>query len=182
MLTEFQQAVLAEPPILLKRQLLPFSIGHYFLLDALNSPFIESGQVTLADCLLLIGVCSRNFMDAVAFVQSLSDPTTKQLFASWGTDCGVVNVAELAKTIELYLKHFGSAPDFWEEDDSKPARLPLCLVLTTALMGKLHFNHDAAWNFPLGQAIWYAVATAEDAGERVVTDDEASLLEKAKGL
>lgn len=66
--TRFHDSLLLSPPILLGERLRPLSIGHHLILTRIRSPFILGGPVRLDDCLLLIGICRRNFVAARAWI------------------------------------------------------------------------------------------------------------------
>ena len=72
---QFYNVLISEPNPALGVPLRPLTVGHHAILTALRSPFLHGGAPTLDDCLLAIGICSRSFPEARAWIL---DPAAMQ--------------------------------------------------------------------------------------------------------
>jgi hypothetical protein len=59
----FFQALMVTPPVVCGRRLLPYSIGHEYVLRRVGSPFIVGGDPRREDVLTAIAVCSRTMAE-----------------------------------------------------------------------------------------------------------------------
>lgn len=176
MVETFLQSVIAQPPVILTRRLRPFSVGHFTLLRALDSPFALGGTVHLKDALLALEICSRSFEDARAWLHEATLESVARESAEQGKRSGPVDLHDLVGRIDKYMRLYTSVPKFWRSGQESQSKLPESLILVSVLMGKCGMSESAAWSCPYGMAVWYVTA-ANERGEAIVSEDEQYVID-----
>lgn len=184
MLPAFANAFLVRPPSVLGVRLLPFSLGHAYILDATESPFAMHGEkpVGLSDLCMAVQVCSRPFRDALEFCMTGAGVDAEV----WATECAGANLADETATFCRYLGSYHTLPKRWSKQGDKPARAPWMLQLAAAVMGDGALCGQAmedALNMPLSEALILTAARAAYQGdESIMSETEAQAVEQLKAM
>ena len=154
------KSVLAAPPVICGRRLLPFSLAHSFTLSRLKSPFAVGGAVEFSDLILALEICSRTFAElpeliaSPAFARHVARKSQRWFFR--------FDIA--LASFNTYHADFSEAP---ARKAGKGAKLksPLEFYLATLLMNEFGFAEAAAWDCSLARACCYSATWAERQGD-----------------
>lgn len=165
---------LIKPGVVLRKKLQGFSLGHAFLLEAMESPFMRGGNITLGDLAVAVLVCSMPFAKARKY---LMRPASKlQRDAEWwGFWCrlrGFDFLTEVEK-FKDYIGAYSEFPDAYHKQATKRHKtaLPQSIRLAWCLMGKM--PEADVWACPMSRALAYYTAEAEFNGQEFMTEEEA---------
>lgn len=178
--------------------LLPYSLSHLLVLEAVDSPLLQHGErVEVPDLVLAVRLCSQPQFPVVprrtAFrlrdqIWRVALETNKPLFY------------RESKKLLGYLKDHSSFPEFWDDagnvkDDrdthdpaksttsdvpaSRPASGPYILSQAVAVLQAFpQFSEERVWTMSLGTLSWYYGQYLESKGiRRIWSDEEAELTE-----
>jgi hypothetical protein len=134
---------------LLGRRLRPFSLWHVLLLQALDSPFIKGGSISLFDLKTAIGICSLRYRNS----------KIKRPWFPFKVGVGALR-QEVARFVE-YVEDYLSKPEYtvipWDTKHTGPAPVPVTPpphIIATAF----NVAHGAritigeAWDLPIGES------------------------------
>jgi len=151
-------------PKIYGRQLLPFSLGHCFLLDMLESPFIHGGKIVLDDLVLASFICSKSFEENIYLLENQNQFAV--MVAEWGR-LGADNISsekqpkpfEYQRELEIfqaYIGFYSVFPRRTPETITAEQRIPWQVKLAWKLLGK--FSEKEIYDMPLPKAITYYTA------------------------
>lgn len=171
----FHAAALDQPPLILGQRLRPLAIGHYSLLSAIASPFIEGGQANLGDCLIAFAICYRTFEEAREWVWTLQTGKPDISLTALGGKAGMPDLSTLITLMDRHVRSgLRNYPRIAQVEHSRRIRLPLDCYLVSMLMRYCHMTESAAWNTPLALAGWYVIgAKGED--DMIWTDQDRDM-------
>jgi hypothetical protein len=169
---------LIRPGKVLRKKLQDFTLGHAFLLEALESPFMVGGQVGLGDLAVAVLVCSKTFAKAREFLM-LPPPLLIKKAQRLGWLCrlrGVKLDHEMSEFRE-YMSAYVDTPEPWKKkgQSSNDSCLPLSVRIVWCLMERM--SEEEAWNCPMSRAFGYYTANAEHNGQEFMSEKEAVKLE-----
>ena len=95
---------LIKPGKVLRKRLRDFSLGHAYLLEALESPFMVGGKVGLGDLAVAVLVCSKTFAKAREFLM-LPPPSIVKHAERWGFWCRLLGV-KLDREMEQFKEYY----------------------------------------------------------------------------
>ena len=173
------QAVwLIKPGRVLYKKLQDFTVGHAFLLEAMDSPFMKGGKITIFDLAVAVLLCSMPFRKARAILQR-PPYFLSRLATRWGLYCrlrGFKIGDEIQKFMD-YISAYTEMPEIWvdKKKKGKKSAVPFSLRLAWTLMSKM--DEEEAWNCPLVRALGYYTAEAEFNGAEFVTEEQDKLIE-----
>lgn len=165
---------LISPGVVLHKKLQDFSVGHAFLLEALESPFMVGGKVGFNDLVVAVLVCSMSFAKARKY---LMRPLSKiQRDAKiWGLWCRIRGIDPKAEmtAFSTYVSAYTESPDPWKKQGEKGREscLPVSVRLAWCLMSSM--SEDEAWNCPMARALSYFTAYCEYNGQDFMTEKQA---------
>lgn len=179
------QALFLQPPKICGKQLLPFSVGHYFLLRNLNSPYIKGGIPTYNDLLMAILICSMSFETCQKIL--VYNPKMWK-WSLWFLRWQLINLETAEKSLKQYLSEYICTPEHWEYvkgEDIKPVDpygCPLEFHIVRVLCSIYNMNTEKAWNTPYGLARCYYDTWAEsDRGDiSVISEHQFNLIKGGK--
>lgn len=151
-----------------------FSLWHLFLLQAIDSPFVRLGEVTLFDLLTAVGICRLRFDDSRIVRPRVGLVSGFRLARKDG----------LRREVVRFLNYTGDylqKPEYCihprEVPGAPPApkriAAPELLTLTADIMGWCHAPERWVWELPPGRAYWYRSMAQRHMGADVdFLDDE----------
>lgn len=151
-------------------RLRPFCIGHRLILEAcensLLNPFAEPSRVDLAQAVL---VCSRPFDEAqpagVLYRLKLIRLATRKM-----------DLLSEAEKFRAYVEQGSQFPVLKPGDGGRSPGGPFLLRLVQWIMS-IGYSEQAAWNRPLGAAVWEWATYFEDKGSlKIQNQSEADFV------
>lgn len=175
----FFQSIACQPPRICGRQLLPFSVAHEYFLKALESPYAIGGEISKADVLLAVDVCSRDWASNAARLFGQTSPATA--WSKLGRRWMRFDLTTADKSLRTYIADFSACPEHWESDiRGASLRAPWEFHLVRILMQHCGMTECEAWNCPLARARCYADAIGEANGDKtLVSAEEQAAMEGA---
>jgi len=165
---------LIRPGVILRKKMQDFTVGHAFLLEALESPFMLGGMVHFNDLVVAALICSMPFSKAREY---LMRPLFKmqrdvQRWALWCRFCRLDADEEMA-AFKNYISAYVDSPEPWKKQGkaSKESAIPLSIRMAWVLMERM--TEDEAWNCPMSRALGYYTAYAEYNGQEFMTERDA---------
>ena len=164
---------LIRPGRVLRKNLRDFSLGHAYLLEALESPFMVGGRVGLGDLAVAVLVCSQTFSKAREFLM-LPPPLLIKKANHWGWWCRLLRTdmdAEMEK-FKDYMNAYTETPDAYEDDKKKgnESTIPTSARIAWTLMERM--TEQEAWNCPMSRALAYYTTQAEYNGQQFFTENQ----------
>ena len=164
---------LIKPGTVLRKRLRDFSLGHAYLLEALESPFMVGGKVGLGDLAVAVLVCSKTFAKAREFLM-LPPPLLIKKAERWGWWCRLMGVKldhEMAE-FKNYILAYTETPEAFEAKGKKgrDSAVPMAVRIAWQLMDRM--SEDDAWNCPMSRALTYYTSQAEYNGQEFLTERE----------
>jgi hypothetical protein len=179
----FLASVFATPPVILGKQLLPFSCAHASFLYAIESPYMIGGSLTPDEICIAIWICSLKFEEIQCRIGKDVNVVSSE-FKEWVSSfLGVHKINDANESFQQYLEQHLRAPERWKKKESKPSKSPWPLTIATNLMRELKFSEEKAWNLSMPLALWYFAAIAEANGdESLITEQEKEAAEKLRSM
>ena len=187
MLIKFAKGLLlknCEQPTVLGCRLLPFSLGHCFILRVLGNRYVtggEDGSVSLDDMITFAVVCSRTWasIGKILFNGGLK----KEVFLLGSKNKKTLVAAENQKII-TYINEYMDFPEHWhkeKEEKSSMLRSPWEMYLVYRLSKNIGKPIDECWDLPVNYAKCWNDIAAEIEGDRSLVDEtEAAIIEAQK--
>lgn len=179
----YSAMVLAEPPTVLGRRLVPFSLGHAHILEAVGSPFLGNGGASLSDLIVAALICSRPAFSMERFTITLGPELEKECTA-WGKKQRNADFDGDARKFAEYVSAHTHAPRRWGAGGST-LRIPWTLALYWRVSGGVVSAEMErhVWNMPVPFAVAYASAASATAGDdSLMSDDELEAARKLKAM
>ena len=167
----FFQTAYCQPPKVLGRQLLPFSLSHVLLLKGLQNGFILHGSGTRQELFTAVLVCSRTHRE-----------NGKRLFG------GLLPILRLAlwsalwtdKQIEIetlrfktYLSDYCTTPEHWESSEGTGGfRAPWQNHFVLCLCDHYNCTRESAWNTSVSEARCLYDTWAETQGDKTLISEQ----------
>lgn len=176
MLKPYLYALLAVPPKVLGKQLVPLTLGHCWILDTLNSPLIRGGQIELADILLCVIVCSMPWRHALDVLQY---DRLEQRAEELGAQATELDIHSARHELVKYISYYAQAPERQNTTSTQMGvTVPwyFCLIISLFRLG---FDEERAWNCEVGKALCYqAAASYMDGDKSLLSDSQIAQLER----
>lgn len=182
MLDAYKLAFSQTPPTVLRRGLLPFTLGHAYLLDAGENSFaIDSKKpVELFDLFPAVHLCSIGFREGVQFLAGTVDAS------EWAEACKAdgLDLAQEAVNFRDYINASLTIPKRKTSGQPSKCRAPWQLQLAAGLCDGGPLTMDAwtaAMDTPLSEAfVMLAARQAFQGDESLIGEDDASVLDFVK--
>ena len=177
-------AFLLRPGRVLDKDLHPFTVGHAFLLESINSPYFHGGKRTKEDLLIAVMICSQSFEDASLFIVQPPADLKKQV-KKWGryASAGRTGLDLDGSQFEKYIQEYSRMPDRWIDPDpvkamkSHDSAFPSTMRVAWNLMSHGVSEKDA-YNMPYNRALQYYGIEVESNGGRYVTSEEDAVIDE----
>jgi hypothetical protein len=174
----YLNALFLSPPVILGRQLLPYSLAHIAFLRSIESPFYTGKPAAINDLVVAAFVCSH----AWPFPFLSQDPEALgRACAEWGESLGPVDFQSNLAAFWRYIREYsamplrGTPPD---ADEIIQEYVPWMFTIAFFLMNDLRCSEVEAWNKPVGRAFTYATVKAVLRGDNtLVSEEEISIKE-----
>ena len=164
---------LIRPGKVLRRKLQDFTVGHAYLLEALESPFMLGGRVAFYDLVVAVLVCSMPFVKARKYLMRPLSKIRRDA-ERWGFACRVRGFKMDAEIAEFknYICAYHDMAEPYEKQGGKKSKtaLPESVRVAWCLMDRM--SEDEAWNCPMSRALTYYTAMAEFNGQEFMTEKE----------
>lgn len=161
------------PPLILRRQLLPFSPFHGLLLEAADSPYLAGGPKSIDDAILGAWVCSHSFADG--YLGTMDFPSIR----AWSKKCRRLKPLVTARALDDFAEYITASlqrPERWPDGKEKPSRAPIWWLLATFAQSRLHMTEEAAWDCSVMKLLCYLVCRNEAEGDTSLMSDYESMM------
>ena len=165
----YTYALLAVPPKVLGRQLLPLSLGHCWLLDTLQSPLIKGGKIELSDIVLATIICSHEWRIALDLIQ-YDKLEAKGIELGNGVSEADLPIAK--RELLRYFDYYAKAPERSSSgnDGKMGTVVPWYFCIVVSLL-RLNFSEEKAWSCEVGKALCYQTTAAYMDGDKSILSD-----------
>lgn len=159
----YLQRSIVRPPVVFRRQLLPLSLGHVALLQALVHPVLERKWLELseADLMVLTWVCSLDYETAKDRLRS----------GAWENDLAKLkrknqrtNIESARADLSEYFKFFSTLVPRLQKAPT-PARTPWYQAIFAALQKNTNGSFSEVWNMAIPEAVELCAALAVNEGD-----------------
>ena len=131
------------PFVVAGKLLAPFTLYHWRTLDALDSPFIGGGPISIPDIVIFLAICmmrNRSEIDELLtgdFEKELSDLTR-----------GISDIdnAETCTDVKAYLDYYRDKPVRESPKENTPCRAPVWGMLKSYLVEFCGYTNIEAWD------------------------------------
>ena len=179
----------AEPHIVLRLKLLPYSPGHEINLCAINSPFVTGAEGRLDDFFTAVLLCAHSFEEGQKLIRR---PNKVRSFCwLWGLLLRIgwkpdMFHAELSR-FRGYLSTGSWSPDtnrvVSRHVQMRTLKAPRVWRLVPFLCAHLGLTESQALNFPIARANAYYAAMADKAGDiDLIGEEDNDLLDYLKKI
>ena len=153
-------------------KLQPFCAGHWFFLEAIESPLVVGGEVGGVDLLLAANLCRQKVSKNTNFLPLVKKPSLSSIFflSKNGLDAEIENWS-------AYIRETAGGPARLQMEGpgkKSSAPSPLSLVANALSMG---IPEDRAWTMPISFLRAYSDVSAEINGAKIAfeLDDREEL-------
>lgn len=179
----FMQAVLSPAPVIMGIQLRPMSVGHSYLLAAVQSPFAVGGKVDRADLATAVIICAHDWdagrallfgedgrlaeesSDLGEIVHEITADMTDAERDEWFT-------SEL-DAFDRYMEIARDIPDHFSNGQERSYRAPWeWHAVRLMCQNGLAADRSAAWNTPLNEAMCWRSVVVEHMGDDSIEKQE----------
>jgi hypothetical protein len=170
----YAKAFFSRPPTVFGLALRPFSIGHSFLLEAIENPVAMGLPYSPQDAAVFAAVCSLPFAEAWALLND-QDAGRAKMEALGEANQGADWRAECAKIDEYFQSACDCIPERWEKDGDGDVRVPIQLAFFHVLRGTAPITPELEaqlWDMPYGRAMIYAAVSGWAKGDETLMTQE----------
>ena len=142
-------------------KLLPFSLGHCYLLSSLDSPFVKGGLINEEDIYLVRFVLSRPYFKALQDIGSEQYAALKMLEVAEFWDDIFKNMAKYVELINSHIGWYSTAPlrnDLMNAGKTKTLKCPWQVYLAVSLSSALSTPIKEVWEMSLNECFAYKAA------------------------
>lgn len=155
----FIEAAEPRPHRVLGLELLPFTIGHFLLLQRHGSVFVAQGggHIGIDDLLLAALICSQTYEEAKGALRSRWLPLFTKF---WGWRSRKANIFAEVAAMKDYMAALENTPDIVVDLTADgqarggSSGTPWINKLKVFLMADLHVSHAEAMDYPIVEAQW----------------------------
>jgi hypothetical protein len=159
------------PPIILGRQMKPFSSAHLMMLEFVASPLLSDlSKAQPADLLLALYVCGQSWPFSWLETSGLRAEVKawkNKNAAPWNY------AATLAQWLDYFRSYMAAPERVHKPDESASAKAPVPIRLVTWLLRTLRVSEERAWNMPICLAMAYKAGCDALDGDESLLDDDA---------
>lgn len=149
---------------LLGRVLLPFSLRHRLILEAMDHPLLTEGKQIKPDDLLIAAIV----LSGDSTEDCLKEPTIMDFFRSWLLNHSEEYFLYCWEGMKVHLQEGSSYPLIFQKEQEKDGARGLdwrCMIL--AILVKHGLDHERVLSMPECQAVWLYTALAIAEGGKV---------------
>ena len=153
----------AEPcPIVMGLRLVPYSVGHSLVLHRLQSPLVVGGEVSKADLMHGVLICSQPVLESLKAMRS---PFRGLMFKLWAKKTSALSFDSEFEKWNAWMASQSTAPEILTKPGLKrslsmpwPERMLACCL-------DLGLNEETVLSMPIGDAERLVLARAETHGD-----------------
>lgn len=175
----YADAFFSSPPKILGLNLKPLTLGHAFVLLAIESPYItDRKEPEIGDLFAAVWICSHDWTESR---DSLVADTFKTDCITWcNTQADLTEPDPDIKSFRNYLETYMQVAPRYEtfikngepvNPSRKSVRVPWPLAAAWVLMSRM--SEDVAWNMPIVKAFAYLAADSMFDETLIVDDGES---------
>ena len=133
-----------------------------------DSPLILGGEITDADVLMAVLVCSDNRADQLSTLATFQRSRVFRAVCA----CLVLTYDMERETSRLikYVESFTESPDFFTSGPSKRSAIPIPFNVVASLLMHMNIDEDRAWDMPFSLALCYRGAIMEANGVEILDE------------
>lgn len=163
-------ALLKQPPRIMGRQLLAFSLSHSFILERAGNPYWASGACTGAALVEALDICSRTWEENAAWFDRPKFRGLKRLALAFHRKQSATAHAEFV----AYLNDYAASTTREQSGEGRDMVSPWQFRIAAFLIAH-GFTESQAWNMPMVRALCYFDAHDElEGATNLVEEDTAS--------
>jgi len=184
MIPAYAKAFFGERHTVFGLPLRPFSIGHSFLLEAIENPVAMGLPYSAQDAAVFAKVCSLPWVEALALLKDWQAQAAN--VEAWGAACAGMDIqAECAKVDAYFSEAMDCIPPRWEKErDKSECKVPIQLAFFLILKGEQAITPEleaVLWDTPIAKAAIYAAAAGWAKGDdSLMTEAELRLVDQLK--
>ena len=171
---------LARPKNVLGIDLVPLTLGHVYILYAVDSPFVTGEPYAKDDFIFAVYLCSRDWRESIGLIQ-LIDKTglPDDDFVKWSNTLNLYDESAKESLADYFSDYLKSPERFQKGDGNSTIKSPRVFYTAISLMHYLRLSEDQAWNMPVVKALSYLATMGEILGDTdLISDLEAQLINK----
>lgn len=147
------------PPRVLRLRLRPLTLGHIYVLNCVESPFVsEHGEITEADFFIAVFVCSQKWQDAE---RALNSRWLGSFVRVWKFFTRKKSMVRQLTRFQAYLSEGLRAPKFKNKLDAEELESPWFWRLMAFLLSEMHLSESDSMDCRVWRANALYAAYAE---------------------
>ena len=168
-------AFLIKPGRVLGRKLKPLTLRHYWILEAVNSPYVWNQAPAYKDMVFAVFILS--FPAGLGIWLLMHPRILAFLFDLWGRKHKSLAIESDLADFAEYWKAYTARPSPYvsKGSTSRESCLPVSVKIAWAIMGKV--GERQAWSMPLPLASSYFTAELEWNGSEFSTERDKAMAE-----
>jgi hypothetical protein len=169
-------AFLIRPGRVLGRKLRPLTLAHYWILEAVDSPYVWGITPKYSD--MVFAVFTLSVPAWFSRWLLMRPAVSRAVFKAWGMTCRRSDESEAMRSFAAYWQAYTDMPAKWTKDGQKTnaSCLPASVNIAWAIMGKV--GEHRVWSMPMPLALSYLVAESEYNGGEYKTERDAAMTNK----
>jgi len=187
---DFQEALVwyEEDHVLMKRQLRPFCLDYQFWLEAVDSPLLTGGEISLMDLEVASRICTSDYGQGKYVNINIEKDLQRQPWRKlkWALSVIRTDVDAEMEAFHTYIQDYSSSPETIYDKQQKDGKVyhsfpPAMSVASILMEGNFEGgNREAIWTCPLGEAYWYSTAFLRNRGEdvKLLTEHDREFMEQ----
>ena len=171
-------AFMIQPGRVLGRKLRPMTLARYWILEAVDSPYVWGQVPTYENMVFAVFVAS--FPAWLSRWLLMRPRLSRAVFAWWGRHHKRIDIKGDMEAFAAYWQAYTAMPNRYMKDGAKSHKscLPASVNIAWAIMGKI--GERRAWSMPMPLALSYLVAESESNGGEYATEHDKRMAELNK--
>ena len=160
-------------------KLKPLNLNHLILLNTINSPILNSENVTKEDIFITALICSKeepSIDDLSSFYNKIKGWFLLKIYNN--------PYIEMIK-FNNYVSDFLSLPEMWEaKTKTDKSKINFYINLASTIFKYYNWKKEDVFKMPIGQLFWFYYAIAESEGNEslIISDEEKEIFKKLEEL
>ena len=169
-------AFLIQPGRVLGRKLRPLTLAHYWILEAVDSPYVWGQTPRYSD--LAFAVFTLSVPAWFSRWLLMRPALSRRVFKAWGRLYKRAGIKDDLEAFKAYWQAYTDMPSKWTKEGQKSSGscLPASVNIAWAIMGKV--GERRAWSMPMPLALSYLVAESESNGGEYKSERDAAMTNK----
>lgn len=180
----FLESILHDEHIILGREMFPFCLEMWCILEALESPLIRQGEIRIEDIQLAVLACSTSSVKE--FYRLTRRPSLRQQL--WKIVTRGTMVDKALQAFNTYINDYVPMFPRWENTDggvTHEFKCPEVFLCAARLFSVGHTDHEICREIPLGKILSWKLAMDESKGdplEYIQSETEMEALKQIEGM